>query len=48
MINRPLERIVDDDLTRQQQLTEALLSYPELPNPEDLAPDEVRPVDPTP
>ena len=44
LINRPGANIVQDDLTRQEQLTETLLSYPQLPDPKVLAPSEPRPV----
>ncbi len=44
LINRPGANIVADDLTRQEQLTEAVLTYPQLPDPKALAPSEPRPV----
>lgn len=45
LINRPFESIIDEDIARQQELTEALLPYPQMPDPKKLAPDEPRPVE---
>ncbi|MEZ5381261.1 MAG: D-alanyl-D-alanine carboxypeptidase/D-alanyl-D-alanine-endopeptidase [Microthrixaceae bacterium] len=44
LVNRPNDRIVDDDLTRQQQLTETLLAYPQTPDRSEIAVEEPRPV----
>ena len=44
LVNRPGANIVQDDLIRQEQLTEAVLAYPQLPDPEKLAVSEPRPV----
>lgn len=46
LVNRPGASIIPDDLIRQEQLTQVLLSYPQLPDPKRLAPEPVRPVDP--